>query len=65
MRELAAAQLTAHLNTWGSAPVTAEEVARTAAAVRGDDVAHHVVDPDGLSGLDAWRAVELGEALPR
>jgi len=38
-------------------------VADAAAAVVGADVAHHVVDPDGLLGLDPLRATPLEVAL--
>jgi hypothetical protein len=38
-------------------------VAEAAAAVAGPDVAHHVVDPGGLVGLDPLRATPLADAL--
>jgi hypothetical protein len=39
-------------------------VAEAAVAVVAADVAHHVVDPDGLLGLDPLRATPLATALP-
>lgn len=54
--------MTAYLNALRSGKVSAE-VAAT--AVLDLDVAHHVVDPDGvLTDLDHDRATELREALP-
>ena len=54
--------MTAYLNALRSGKVSAE-VAAT--AVLDLDVAHHVVDPDGvLADLDHDRATELREALP-
>jgi hypothetical protein len=41
------------------------DAARAATSVRGEDVAHHVVDPSGLTGLDPLRATSLLDALPR
>jgi hypothetical protein len=38
-------------------------VAEAAAAVVGTDVAHHVVDPEGLVGLDPSAATPLADAL--
>lgn len=38
---------------------------RAAAEVIGDDVAHHLVDPEGLLGLDPFRATELDEGFSR
>jgi len=61
VRELAAARLTSHLNALSSG---SQAVARAAIAVVGDDLAHHVADPDGLTALDPWRAVVLADALP-
>lgn len=40
-------------------------VAEAAVAVVAGDVAHHVVDPEDLLGLDPLAATPLGEALPR
>ncbi len=40
------------------------EIGPAAAAVVGADVAHHVLDPDGLGGLDQTRATALVDALP-
>src|SRR3954451_20886476 len=39
-------------------------VAEAAVAVVGADVAHHVVDPEDLLGLDPLRATPLETALP-
>ena len=41
------------------------EPGRAATAVPGPDVAHHVLDPDGVSGLDETRATALVDALPQ
>lgn len=60
METLAAVRLTAHLNALRHTPLSAEVAAR---AVLDTDTAHHVVDPDGLLGLDPLRANELDEAL--
>ena len=38
---------------------------RAAAEVIGPDVAHHLVDPEGLLGLDPFRATELDDGLDR
>jgi hypothetical protein len=38
---------------------------RAAAEVIGPDVAHHLVDPEGLLGLDPLRATELDEGFGR
>jgi hypothetical protein len=40
------------------------EVGRAATAVVGSDVAHHILDPDGVTELDTARATTLVEALP-
>ncbi|WP_375422926.1 hypothetical protein [uncultured Friedmanniella sp.] len=37
--------------------------AQAAAAVVGDDVAHHVVDPEDLLGIDPLRATALADAI--
>jgi hypothetical protein len=41
------------------------DAGRAAAVVTGTDVAHHVLDPEGLCGLDPSLATDLVEALPR
>lgn len=61
MHALAAARFTSHLNALVARTVHPE---LAAAAVRGENVASHIADPDGLTGLDPWRAVNLVEALP-
>ncbi|MGI3781600.1 MAG: hypothetical protein ACRYG2_12575, partial [Janthinobacterium lividum] len=38
---------------------------RAAAEVIGPDVAHHLVDPDGVLGLDPLRATELDDGFAR
>ncbi len=43
----------------------AVEPGRAATAVQGADVAHHLLDPDGVSGLDETRSTTLVDALPR
>ena len=50
-------QLNAMINK--SAPLD-----RAAAAVLGQDVAHHFLDPDGVAGLDETHATTLVDALP-
>ncbi len=61
MTLLASARLTAYLNALAAGQVS-PEVAAT--AVVGDDVAHHVVDPAALAGLDPLGATPLRRALP-
>lgn len=56
----AALALTAHLNACRHSPLSPEVAAR---AVTGDHAAHHVVDSDGLLGLDTVRATELDRAI--
>ncbi len=57
---LAAVRLVAFLNAVRHGAVSAEVAARS---VVGEDVAHHVVDADGLLGLDPLRANDLDSAL--
>lgn len=56
----AAVSLTAHLNACRHSPLSAEVAAR---AVIGDHTAHHVVDPQGLLGLDPYAASDLDDAM--
>ena len=61
MTLFASVRLTRQLN----AMITdAVDVGRSAAAVLGADVAHHVLDPDEVGGLDSGHATVLIEALP-
>ena len=59
---LTSLRLTAQLNALAAG---ATSLARAEPAVTGADVAHHVVDPDAVLGLDPLRATGLVEALPR
>lgn len=52
--------LAAHLNACRHSPLSPEVAAR---AVTGSHTAHHVVDPDGLLGLDPLTAGELDRAI--
>ncbi len=60
MQSLPALRLTVHLNAVLRFQVGVTEAA---AAVVADDVAHHVVDPDDLLGLDPLAATPLAAAL--
>ena len=61
MTLFASVRLTRQLN----AMITkAADVGRSATAVLGADVAHHVLDPDEVGGLDSGHATTLVEALP-
>lgn len=60
MQLLASIRLTTHLNALRHGLVSPEVAART---VLGSDAAHHVVDPEGLLGLDSFAANGLEEAL--
>lgn len=62
MESLASVRLTANLNSLISGRQTLEQAER---AVLGTDVAHHVVDPDGVLGLDPLQASTLDAALER
>jgi len=57
---LAAVRLVSYLNAAGIDPTLRE---RAPFAVQGADVAHHVVDPRGLLGLDPWTALPLPEVF--
>jgi len=61
MDSLPALRLTVALNAMINTPLT---VAEAVAVVQGDDVVHHVADPEDRLGLDPDRAVPLTEALP-
>ncbi len=61
MQALPSLRLTANLNAVLRFQVG---VAEATASVVGDDVAHHVVDPDDLLDLDPLRATPLETALP-
>lgn len=56
----AAVALTAHLNACRHSAISTEVAARS---VVGDHAAHHVVDADGLLGLDPLGANELDAAI--
>lgn len=62
MQSLPSLRLTAQLNAVLRFQVG---VAEAAAAVVAGDVAHHVVDPEDLLGLDPLAATPLAAALPR
>jgi hypothetical protein len=57
---LAAVRLVSYLNAAGLDPALRE---RAPFAVQGADLAHHVVDPGGLVGVDPWTAVPLAEVF--
>jgi hypothetical protein len=61
VQSLPSLRLTAHLNAVLRFRIG---VAEATAAVLADDVAHHVVDPDDLLGLDPVAATPLSTALP-
>ena len=61
MQSLPSLRMTANLNAVVRFQVS---VAEAAVAVVGADVAHHVVDPDSVLGLDPLRATPLEAALP-
>jgi hypothetical protein len=60
MESLASVRLTANLNSMIRGQQGLEQAER---AVLGADVAHHVVDPDGVLGLDPLQASTLDTAL--
>ena len=62
MESLASVRLTANLNSMICGQQTLEQAER---AVLGSDVAHHVVDPDEVLGLDPIQASTLDAALER
>jgi hypothetical protein len=61
MDSLPALRLTVVLNAMINTPLTVSEAV---AVVQGDDVVHHVVDPEERLGLDEDGAVPLTSALP-
>ena len=58
---LPALRMTANLNALASGLTDA---VRAAGAIRSDDVAHHVLDPESVLGLDPRTATDLAAALP-
>jgi hypothetical protein len=52
--------MVSYLNAAGTDPALRE---RAPAGVQGGDVAHHVVDPQGLVGLDPWGAEPLADVF--
>jgi hypothetical protein len=62
MESLASVRLTANLNSMIRGQQTLEQAER---AILGPDVAHHVVDPDRVLGLDPLQASTLDTALER
>ena len=62
MDALASVRLTANLNSMIKGQQSLEQAER---AILGPDVAHHVLDPDGVLGLDPLAASSLDDALER
>ncbi|HEY5784909.1 MAG TPA: hypothetical protein VIT41_02060 [Microlunatus sp.] len=62
MTLLATLRMVSQLNAAGLDP-TLRELAPY--AVQGTDLAHHVVDPRGLLGVDPWAAVPLADVFDR
>ncbi len=62
MDVLASVRLTANLNSLLQGRQSLEQAER---AILGPDVAHHVLDPDGVLGLDPLAASSLDDALER
>ncbi|WP_344812979.1 hypothetical protein [Microlunatus aurantiacus] len=60
MTLLAAVRLVSYLNAAALDPRLRE---RAPFAVQGTDLAHHVVDPQGLIGVDPWAAAPLPEVF--
>jgi hypothetical protein len=60
MESLPSVRMTANLNSLIMGRQRIEQAER---AIVGADVAHHVVDPDGVLGLDPLQAADLDEAL--
>lgn len=60
MTLLATIRMVSHLNAAALDPFQRE---RAPFAVQGSDVAHHVVDPQGLIGVDPWQAEPLAEVF--
>jgi hypothetical protein len=56
----AAIRMVSFLNAAGADPTLRE---RAPYAVQGSDVAHHVVDPQGLVGADPWQAANLPDVF--
>jgi hypothetical protein len=61
VESLPSLRMTANLNALGHGLI---DVDRAAAAVQDADVAHHVLDPEAVLGLDPFAATDLAEALP-
>jgi hypothetical protein len=61
VESLPSLRMTANLNALAAGLI---DVPRAAAAVTGADVAHHVLDPESVLGLDPLTASDLGTALP-
>ena len=62
MESLASVRMTANLNSMIRGQQGLEQAER---AIVGADVAHHVVDPEGVLGLDPFQASTLDAALER
>src|SRR3712207_1886032 len=62
MESLASVRMTANLNSMIRGQQGLEQAER---AIVGPDVAHHVIDPDGMLGLDPLQASTLDAALER
>src|SRR5918997_1976624 len=62
MDSLASVRMTANLNSLIRGQQGLEQAER---AIIGADVAHHVLDPDGVLGLDPFQASSLDTALER
>jgi hypothetical protein len=60
VESLPAVRMTANLNSMIRGQQSIEQAER---AILGDDVAHHVLDPEGTLGLDPLQASTLDDAL--
>ena len=60
MESLPSVRMTANLNSMIRGQQSIEQAER---AIVGDDVTHHVIDPDGALGLDPLQASTLDDAL--
>lgn len=60
MDSLPALRMTANLNALAAGLL---DETRAAGAITEHDVAHHVIDPESVLGLDPWRATDLTTAL--
>ena len=60
MESLPSVRMTANLNSMIRGQQSIEQAER---AIVGDDVAHHVIDPEAALGLDPLQASTLDEAL--